>query len=107
MIYLAMAQHDEPQTDGFFGVHSQPPTIAIPRIAQLRAEIASASATLCRATAALRALERRQLSDDDGDGPSYSGAGSRSRSEGPHGSLGGSGGSPKDGQLPGVDAKQH
>ena len=81
-----------------------------PQIAQLRAEIASASATLCRATAALRALERRQLSDDDGDdgdGPSYSGAGSRSRSEGPHGSLGGSGGSPKDGQLPGVDAKQH
>ena len=76
---------------------SQPPSNTILRIAQLRAEIASASATLCRATAALRALERRQLSEDgddgdDGDeGPSYGGAGLlRSRSEGPHGSLGGS-----------------
>eukprot|EP00435_Cladocopium_sp_Y103_P055723 s1187_g18.t1 len=61
------------------------------QIAQLRAEIASASATLCRATAALRALERRQQSEDDDadDGPSYGGPGwSRSRSEGPHGHPG-------------------
>ena len=85
IIYLAMAQH-EPQNgwSSTFTNHG-------PRIAQLRAEIASASATLCRATAALRALERRQLSEsDEGDeGPSYSGGLSRSRSEGPHGSLGG------------------